>query len=179
MRRFPQAGEQSSAGRISEGREEAMQSAAQVIGSFFAAALGWVTLEFVGRPLRRFYDLRGEVIRQLTGYANLSPRWRKIPDDVGAVSGNREDLGLSKEEIARLEKAQEVLRDLASQLVAFASNETCAQYAAKAIGYDPQRAAAGLIGLSNTIHTIDPKGLSFHRKAIIEGLRLRADIISL
>jgi hypothetical protein len=32
-----------------------------VIGSFLAAALGWVVLEFIARPLRKFYDLRGEV----------------------------------------------------------------------------------------------------------------------
>ncbi len=48
-----------------------MQSAIQAVGSFFAAAFDWVVLEFVGRPLRRFYDLRGEVIRRLTEFANV------------------------------------------------------------------------------------------------------------
>jgi len=64
-----------------------MESAAQVIGSFLAAALGWVVLEFVARPLRKFYDLRGEVIRRLTEYANVSPRcgkslttWAPLPE---------------------------------------------------------------------------------------------------
>jgi hypothetical protein len=34
----------------------------QAVGSFAAAAIAWVTLDFVGRPLRKFYDLRGETI---------------------------------------------------------------------------------------------------------------------
>jgi hypothetical protein len=140
-----------------------MESAVQVIGSFLAAALGWVALEFVARPLRKFYDVRGEVIRRLTEYANIKPRWREIP-------GDRKELELSQEEIARLEKAQDVLRDLASQLVAFASNETWALYAAKVMGHDPKHAAEGLIGLSNRIDTHDPQDHKFHRKTIKQGL---------
>jgi hypothetical protein len=140
-----------------------MEAAFQVIGSFFAAALGWVVLEFVARPLRKFYDLRGEVIRRLTEYANIKPRWREIP-------GDRKELELSQEEIARLEKAQDVLRDLASQLVAFASNETWALHVAKRMGHDPAHAARGLTGLSNRIDTHDPQDHKFHRKTIKEGL---------
>jgi hypothetical protein len=140
-----------------------MEAALQVIGSFLAAALGWVVLEFVARPLRKFYDLRGEVIRRLTEYANIKPRWREIP-------GDRKELELSQEEIARLEKAQDVLRDLASQLVAFASIETWALYVAKRMGHDPAHAARGLIGLSNRIDTHDPQDHKFHRKTIKEGL---------
>jgi hypothetical protein len=140
-----------------------MESTIQVIGCFLAAALGWVVLEFVARPLRKFYDLRGEVIRRLTEYANIKPRWRETP-------GDRKELDLSQEEIARLESAQHVLRDLASQLVAFAGNETWALYAAKAMGHDPQHAAEGLIGLSNRIDTHDPQDHKFHRKTIKQGL---------
>jgi len=98
---------------------------------------------------------------------------------VGAISGNREQLDISEEEIVRLKKAQEVLRDLASQLLAFAGNETWALYAAKAMRYDPERAASGLIGLSNRIDTIDPQGRSFHRKAVKEGLCIRDDVVAL
>jgi len=148
-----------------------MESAFQIIGSFFAAALGWVALEFVARPLRKFYDLRGEVSRRLTEYATIKPRWREFP-------GDRKELELSQEEIARLEKAQDVLRDLASQLVAFASNETWALYVAKAMGYDPKHAAGGLIGLSNRIDTHDPQDHKFHRKTIKDGLfRNNRDVI--
>jgi hypothetical protein len=49
-------------------------------------------------------------------------------------------LTISEAEIQRLKKAQEVLHDLASQMMAFAYNETWALYAAKGLGYDPRQA---------------------------------------
>jgi hypothetical protein len=158
-----------------------MESAIQVIGSFLAAALGWVVLEFVGRPLRRFYDLRGEVIRRLTEFANVGARLREIPDDSGAASGRFEVLNLSAEEVSRLENAQAVLRDLASQLTAFAYNETAALYLVKATRYDPLNAASGLIGLANRIGSRGPnvgQERMSHRKRVVEGLRLRDDVMS-
>jgi hypothetical protein len=82
-------------------------------------------ISFVGRPLRKFYDLRGEVFRRLTEFANVGARLREIPDDTGAVSGAFEDLGLPADELPTLKNAQGVLRDLASQLTAFDYNETC------------------------------------------------------
>jgi hypothetical protein len=158
-----------------------MQSTIQLIGSFLAAALGWVVLEFVGRPLRKFYDLRGEVIRRLTEFANVGARWREIPDDTGAASENFEDLGLSAEELSRLQNAQSVLRDLASQLTAFAYNETAALYVAKAWHYDPLEATSGLIGLSNRIdrcgRNVGQERIC-HRNRVVKGLRLRNDVMS-
>jgi hypothetical protein len=150
----------------------AMETAVQMVGSFLAAALGWVALEFVARPLRKFYDLRGEVIRRLTEYANVRARLQPYP---GAPAGTYEQLELSEEEGERLNKARDVLRDLASQMVAFADNETCALYVAKAMRYDPKHAAEGLIGLSNKIDIIDPQARRFHRKMVKVGLRLRDD----
>jgi hypothetical protein len=44
-------------------------------------------ISFVGRPLRKFYDLRGEVFRRLTEFANVRARLREIPDDTGEASG--------------------------------------------------------------------------------------------
>src|SRR6266852_3162227 len=122
-----------------------------VAWSFAAAVIGWLTLEFVGRPFRRFYDLRGEIISRLVQFSNVSPRWKEIPDDVGAVSGNREELPLSEEAIERLHEAENVLRDLASQLRAFALNETLGGYAVRLLGYDPLTASGGLFGLSNSL----------------------------
>jgi len=130
-----------------------MEAAIQVIGSFLAASIGWVVLEFVGRPLRKFFDLRGEIIRRLIEFANIRARWKEIPDSTGAVSGEREALSLSKAEIARLEEAQKMLRDLASQMRAFAENETSARLIAQMLGYNLKGASAGLIGLSNSFDT--------------------------
>ncbi len=42
--------------------------------SFFAATVAWLVFEFVGRPFRRFFDLRGEVIYVLTVTANVRER---------------------------------------------------------------------------------------------------------
>jgi hypothetical protein len=39
--------------------------APQSILGFAAAAIGWITLEFLGRPLRRFFGLRGETVELL------------------------------------------------------------------------------------------------------------------
>jgi hypothetical protein len=72
-------------------------------------------LEFVGRPLRKFFDLRGEVIRRLIEFANVRAHWKELPDSSGAVSGNLEEIDLSAVDLARLEEAQRTFRDLASQ----------------------------------------------------------------
>src|SRR5258708_33204409 len=48
-----------------------------VAWSFAAAVIGWLTLEFVGRRFRRFYDLRGEIISRLVQFSNGVPAGRK------------------------------------------------------------------------------------------------------
>jgi hypothetical protein len=85
-----------------------VDAALQAVGSFAAAAFAWVALEFVGRPLRKFFDLRGEIIRRLIEFTNIRARWKEIPDSSGAISGEREALDLSEAEIARLEEAQTI-----------------------------------------------------------------------
>jgi hypothetical protein len=136
------------------------------------AALAWIILEFVGRPLRKFLDLRGEVIRNLVQFANVRARYKDIPDDSGAVSGEVEELNLGYDEIARLESAQNAFRDLAAQLSAFSGNETFALRAAMLLGYDPANASKGLIGLSNELDTYG-EGRSFHRKTLAVALKLK------
>jgi hypothetical protein len=147
-----------------------------VAWSFAAAVIGWLTLEFVGRPFRRFFDMRGEIISRLALFSNVSARWNEIPDDVGAVSGNREELPLSEEEIERLHQAKNVLRDLASQLRAFAMNETWGGYAVRLLRYDPLTASGGLFGISNSLDTYGA-GRHFHRKTIAKALRVNEDMI--
>lgn len=45
------------------------------------------------------------------------------------------------------------VRDLASQMRAFAFNETLALHIVRWFGYDPGKASAAMIGLSNTMAT--------------------------
>ena len=78
----------------------------QAIGSFAAGAGAWVVLEFFGRPLRKFYDLRGETIYLLAQTSNVSARFKEIPDDVGAISGQVEALNVTDDQIADIKEAQ-------------------------------------------------------------------------
>jgi hypothetical protein len=41
------------------------------IGGAVGAAVVWAVSSFVGGPVRRFFDLRGEVVRRLTEFANV------------------------------------------------------------------------------------------------------------
>jgi hypothetical protein len=152
-----------------------MASVLIAIGSAFGGAigamLGWMASAFVGSPVRKFFDLRGEIIRRMTEFANVRARWKEIPDDVGAISGNREDMGLSDKEIERLESAQATLRDLAAQMRAFAENETLALWFITRLRYDPAGASAALIGLSNTYDTYG-KGKAWQKQMLGKALKV-------
>jgi hypothetical protein len=125
----------------------------QAIGSFAAAGAAWIVLEFFGRPLRKFYDLRGETICLLAQTALVGARWKEIPDEVGSISGEVEALNVSAEQITDLKEAGKLLRDLASRFRAFAGNETYALRFVRWRRYDPMKASAGLFGLSNSLDT--------------------------
>jgi hypothetical protein len=125
----------------------------QAIGSFSAGAIAWVVLEFVGRPLRKFYDLRGEVIHVLAQTANVPAAAREIRNDVGEASGQIETCVLTEQEKSDLREAMKSIRNLGSDLRVFSLNESRALYLVKSLGYDPALASGGLYGLSNSIHT--------------------------
>jgi hypothetical protein len=143
----------------------------QAIGSFAAGAVAWVVLEFFGRPLRKFYDLRGETVYLLAHTANVGARWKEIPDDTGSISGNVEALNISDEQIADLNDARKTLRDLASRFRAFAVNESYALRFVLWSGYDPMKASAGLFGLSNSMDTYG-QSKAFQKKTIADALRI-------
>jgi hypothetical protein len=142
------------------------------MGGALGAALGWIASSFVGGPVRRFFDLRGEVIRRLTEFGNVRARWKDIRDDSGASSGQVEEMDISEKEIARLEEAQRVLRDLASQIRAFAENEPLAMRFVL-LRYDPMTASSGLIGLSNAYDSYG-ESKAFQRKKIETALRINS-----
>jgi len=56
----------------------------------------------------------------------------------------------------RLQEAEGVFRDLASQMRAIAQNEILAVWIVKLLRYDPVMASAGLIGMSNRLATYGP-----------------------
>jgi hypothetical protein len=76
----------------------------QAIGSFAAGAIAWVALEFFGRPLRKFYDLRGETVYRLAKVANV--RSRPKASDKQSASGEVEEFRLSEAELVELADAR-------------------------------------------------------------------------
>jgi hypothetical protein len=127
------------------------------ITAFVVAVIGWFLTEFIGRPIRRFIDLRGEVIQHMTQFGNVPARWIERRDEAGQI----DELELSERDAARLEQAQQTFRDLASKMRAFALNEILATWFLKKIGYDPMKASTALFGHSNSLDTY---GLTRHLK---------------
>lgn len=141
------------------------------LGGGLGAIGGWIINSFVAAPIRKFYDLRGEVICRLFEFANVPARYKKVRDDSGATSGEREVIELPAKEIERLEEAQRVMRLLGSQMRAFAENES---WAAWFVGrrYDPMKASAALFGLSNAYDTYGQMR-HLQRQAVEAALRIK------
>ena len=128
-------------------------------------ALGWFALEFLGRPIRAFFDLRLQVRQQLLFLANVA-----LPKPREAVFTSREiqeyDVALKS-----VREAQRILRDLGSQMLAFGESEPAACKAIAPLGYDPIAAGRSLIGLSNTYDRYGVDRADFRNK-IEKALRL-------
>jgi hypothetical protein len=148
-----------------------MQATLQIVGSAFAAAFAWIMLEFVGRPIRKFFDIRGEIIRKLVEFANVSAKFKAIRDKESGE--NLEVIDLTQYQLDRLAQAEQVFRDLAAQMHAFSQNETFARWAvARILRYKPQKAAMALIGLSNSYDTYG-ETKAFQRKELYSALRIK------
>jgi hypothetical protein len=106
----------------------------------------WMLTEFVGRPFRRFFDLRADIIRRMVQFANVPARATDLRD------GRREVNQLSDADEARLTEAQNTLRDLASQMRAFAQAEWLAELIVRHIfKFNAPEISTALIGYSNSI----------------------------
>ncbi len=132
-----------------------------VFGAAGAAAC-WVLLEFVGKPFRKFFDMKRDGLEVLSLYGNVevpplslfssegsSPIWKRIRD------------------------AQDVFRSHGSRFLAFAATEHLPVRALKLFGFDPEQAGRGFIGLSNTL---DEYGASRHQNRVLIERSLRASI---
>ena len=115
------------------------------ICAFVVGAIGWFCASFIARPLRAFFDLRGEVIRQSALYDNVPAFLKEFAD------GSVEQCELSEDEMKRLSEAQGVFRDLAARMRAFALNEHLASWLVK-WRYDPWEASFALLWVSNNLH---------------------------
>jgi hypothetical protein len=134
------------------------------IGAFLA----WVLAEFVGRPFRRFFDLRGEISRRLVQFDNVSARAKMIDDT------RREPIKLNPAQDTRLTEAQNVFRDLASQMRAFAQAEWLAEWIVRRVfRFDACETSKALIGYSNELSTYG-KGRDTFKARVQSLLRIRA-----
>ena len=132
-----------------------------------AGALGWIVLEFLGKPIRAFFDLRDQVRAQLLLLANVAP-----PKPRETISTSLEiqqyDMALKAGR-----EAQRILRDLGSQMLAFSESEIAACNGIATFGFDAAAAGRGLIALSNTYHRNRTDRADFTSK-IEEALRFKA-----
>jgi hypothetical protein len=130
------------------------------------AAFAWFGLEFLGRPIRKFFDLRRLVRHQIL-LANVpAPQPRETC--VTSEQIQRYDFDLKN-----VREAQRILRDLGSQMLAFGDSETAACIAIKPFGFDPSIAGHNLIRLSNTLDRYGTDRAAL-RKNVEEALRFRS-----
>jgi hypothetical protein len=119
----------------------------ETIGICAVGGIGWFATAFVGAPIRRFFDLRGEVIQRSVMYANVMAVQKEFPDD------SVKPVDLSDDESKRLREAVDVFRDLAARMRAFALNERLAVWVLKWWGYDPWEASEALLWVSYMLPT--------------------------
>ena len=100
-------------------------------------------------------------------YDNVRARWRDR-DNVRISAVGEEDT--TPDDLQRLREAENQYKDLASQVRAFADTQSPTCVILRWLGYDIRKAAAGLIGLSNTVNTYG-KTRAFHKQTINEALR--------
>jgi hypothetical protein len=135
------------------------------LGPIVVALISWIVFNAIGRPLLRFFDLRTEVRRTTILYDNVHARWTERDNVVVSAS---EDA--TPNNFDRLQEAEHQYRDLGSQVRAFADTQSPTCVILRWLGYDIRKAAASLIGLSNTVNTYG-KTRAFHKQSIDEALR--------
>jgi hypothetical protein len=130
----------------------ALAGAASLILGAIGAILCWVALEFIGKPFRKSFDLKRDGLEALSLYANVLVDIQEVVliNDDGSMDRLRPETSGEK----RLREARETFRLHGSQFLAFASTEGMAVSALKLLGFAPEEAGRGFIGLSNTIDEI-------------------------
>jgi hypothetical protein len=128
-----------------------------LLGGTIVGAATWFFADFFVRPIRRFWQIRAEIVERMNLFGNLPTHER------GA------DL---KADAERAEETMNTFRQLGGRMLSFATTETIAMWLVRCFGYDPERAARHLIGYSNTIMIKDGER-AVHREEILESLRIK------
>jgi hypothetical protein len=119
------------------------------LGPIAVALISWIVFNAIGRPLLRFFDLRTEIRRTTILYDNVNARWTERDNVVASASADA-----TPNNFERLQEAEHQYRDLGSQVRAFADTQSPTCVILRWFGYDIRKAAASLIGLSNTVTVV-------------------------
>jgi hypothetical protein len=135
------------------------------IAAVFAGAVGgivsWFAADFIGRPLRAFFQLRSEIIQCMLTYDNVSA-------PINERGKPSEDF--TEDDLARLKEAQVALRQLAMKMQSFAATEALAARLL-AFRYDPMKAGQSLVGYSNRIAIYGTERWE-HRNEVLAALKI-------
>lgn len=111
--------------------------------------VAWILAEFFAKPFRRGLDLVMEVRTKAIIYGNVPARMRSQSAD---GTGPFFSTDATKEELDRLQKAEEGYRELGAKLQAFAKTEPVATWVMLHIfGLKVSEAGRALLSLSNTL----------------------------
>ena len=122
-----------------------MQWYVNLLAVVTTGAFGWFALQFLARPIRKFFELRRLVHHHVLSLAGVpAPQPRETCFTSEQI--RRYDIDLKNVRVAK-----QVLRELGAQMLAFGETETAACIAIKPFGFDPSVAGHHLIGLSNAL----------------------------
>jgi hypothetical protein len=109
-----------------------------------SAVLGWFGFELLGRPIRRFFELRRKILVQMRILGNIPlPKPREM-----AVSSRQ--IREYDQAVRNVRKAQRIFRNHGFRLLAFGENEPATHNALGLLGFNLVAAGRELIKLSET-----------------------------
>jgi hypothetical protein len=138
------------------------------LAAALVGACGWILLEFCGRPVRQFFELRREIRTEMLRFAHVSapnPAARFLP----SWSGDDFDFDATLDE-ART--ASELFRQMGARMMAFGETEWLAAKIVRAFGFEPVVAGYTLIKLSADLITYGSDRAP-HRAALAKALRFK------
>jgi hypothetical protein len=98
--------------------------------------IGWTALEFLGRPLRSFFDLRRRIREHMLNFEVAMARPPYFPGDDSSHKRHSE--------LRRMDEAISALRGLSAELVAFGDSEPVAAPVLRCLGFRPALAGRAL-----------------------------------
>jgi hypothetical protein len=118
--------------------------ASAVTFGVIGGVVGWFATEFVARPVRKLFDLRGEAKRRMLVYWHAPTAHSAIPDE--------EDY--TDVELYKLDEGRKQLEDIGAQLASFEKSELIIGPFVRWIGYDPTGAGLALRATAIDLGTI-------------------------